>query len=140
MRLVTAGTRRDWVWLEPETPAQAMALQACVAQGEWMNGRGSDAIWRLRALSARLGYPIADPPPPVTPCLVVMPRGEHALFARMTAIVRGGVPVIWDRRHGERRTTSGPVATDRRRQDRRQRTPQTAGTQSVLVVPIEPVP
>ena len=61
MRLVTAGTRREWVWLEPETPAEATALRDCVAKGEWTNGRGSDAIPRLRALSARLGYPVADP-------------------------------------------------------------------------------
>jgi hypothetical protein len=57
MRLVTAGTRREWVWLEPETPAEATATRNCFAQGEWTNGRGSDAIPRLRALSARLGVP-----------------------------------------------------------------------------------
>lgn len=137
MRLVSAGTRREWIWLEPETPAEATALRDCVAQGEWTNGRGSDAIPKLRALAARLGYPVADPTRPVPACLVIVPRGEDDLFARMTGIVRDGVPVIWDRRHGERRTTSEPIATDRRRQDRRQQpTPMTSG---ILVVPTDPV-
>jgi hypothetical protein len=137
MRLVTAGTRREWVWLEPETPAEATALQACAAQGEWANGRGSDAVQRLRALSARLGYPIVEPPHSIPPCLVVVPRGEDKLFARVTAIVRDGVPVIWDRRHSERRMAGTPVATERRLRDRRRRTRETSSTQSVLVVPVD---
>ena len=140
MRLVTAGTRREWVWLEPETPAEATALRDCVAQGEFANGRGSEAIPRLRALSARLGYPVPDPTRSVPACLVIVRRGEDDLFARMTAIVRDGVPVIWDRRHGERRATDRPVTPDRRRQDRRQRTSETSGAGSVLVVPLESVP
>jgi hypothetical protein len=70
---------------------------------------------------------------------VIVRRGEDDLFARMTAIVRDGVPVIWDRRHGERRATDRSVTPDRRRQDRRQRTSETSGAGSVLVVPFEPV-
>jgi hypothetical protein len=136
MRLVTAGTRREWVWLEPETPAEATALQDCVAHGEWTNGRGTDAIPKLRALSARLGYPVPDPPGSVPPYLVIVRRGEDDLFARMAAIVRDGVPVIWDRRHGERRTTDRAVASDRRRQDRRQQTSETSAVPALSVMPI----
>ncbi len=128
--------RREWVWLEPETPAEATALRDCVAQGEFANGRGSEAIPRLRALSVRLGYPVPDPARSAPACLVIVRRGEDDLFARMTAIVRDGVPVIWDRRHGERRATDRSATPDRRRHDRRQRTPETSDTQSVQVVPI----
>ncbi len=134
MRLVSAG---NWVWLEPETPAEATALQVCVAQGEWTNGRGTEAIPRLQALSARLGHPVPDPSGTVPACLVIVRRGEDDLFARMTAIVREGVPVIWDRRHGERRTADRAVTSDRRRQDRRQRTSETSLMPSLQVVPIQ---
>jgi hypothetical protein len=136
MRLVTAGTRREWVWLEPETPAEATALQNCVAQGEWTNGRGNESIPRLRALSARLGYPVPDPNPPAFAYLVIVRRGEDDLFARMTAIVRDGVPVIWDRRQGERRSTDRAVTSDRRCRDRRQRSSEASVMPSLQVVPI----
>jgi hypothetical protein len=135
MRLVTAGTRREWVWLEPGTPAEATALQDCIARGEFANGRGNDAIPKLRALSARLGYPIPDPTGSLPSYLVVVRRGEDDLFARISAIVKDGVPVIWDRRHAERRTADQAVVSDRRRLDRRQRS-DTSVMPSLQVVPI----
>jgi hypothetical protein len=50
MRLVTVeSTANTWAWLEAETHAEAQALNACAAQGEWTNGRGSDA-WPGSAL------------------------------------------------------------------------------------------
>jgi hypothetical protein len=49
MRLVvTAGPQRVWVVLEPETADEATASEACAAREEWTNGRGADAIVRLR--------------------------------------------------------------------------------------------
>jgi hypothetical protein len=138
LRLVMAGgTRNVWAWLEPETHEEALALQTCVARGEWTNGHGAEAIARLRALAARLGCPVRDanrqttPPPP---CLVIVRRGERDLFERLTAIARESVTVVWDRRLGERRTTDRPAAVDRRRQDRRQLTPQLWITHGFLVV------
>jgi hypothetical protein len=123
MRLVTTdGTRSMWVWLEPETETEASALQGCVARSEWTNGRGPEAIARLRALAERLGHPVREarrPVAPGSPCLVVVPRGKHDLFERLTLIARADVTVVWDRRLGERRRSDRPTAVDRRRQERR---------------------
>ena len=140
MRLVTAGTQREWVWLQPDTPAETEALHACAAQGEWTNGRGSEAIPRLRALSARLGYPVADPAGPARRHLVVVRRGENDLQARLAAIVRDGVTVVQDRRRAERRSSDQPTAPDRRRRERRQQPRESWDTQSVLVLSIESPP
>jgi hypothetical protein len=58
--------------------------------------------------------------------LVVVQRGEQALYTRLTAQPwTGGVRVIWDRRGGERRTTGQPARVDRRRRDRRGPPPDT---------------
>ena len=141
MRLVMAGgTRNVWAWLEAETPEETGALQACVARGEWTNGRGAEAIARLRALAERLGYPVKDPnrqARPAPPCLVLVRRGERDLHERLTAIARDSVTVIWDRRQSQRRRTDRPTAAECRRQDRRQQPPPTWATLGFLVVQFE---
>jgi hypothetical protein len=139
MRLVIAeGTQQFRVWLEAETPEETGALQSCAARGEWTNGRGADAIARLRALAERLGYPVKDPNRPVRPappCLVVVRRGEDDLYEQLSTIARDNVTVVWDRRQGERRTAGGPTGAERRRQDRRQPPSSTWGMLGFLVVP-----
>jgi hypothetical protein len=144
MRLVMAGgTRNVSVWLEAETPEETAALQSCAARGEWANGRGTEAIGRLRALSERLGYPVRDPNRlvrPTPPCLVVVRRGERDLYERLTTIARDSVTVVWDRRQSERRkATDRSAAAERRRQDRRQPPPPT-WTLGFLVVQFEDAP
>jgi hypothetical protein len=138
MRLVTVeGTANTWAWLEAETHAEAQALSACAARGEWTNGRGSDAMARLCTLADRLGYPVRDPhyPIPTGSNVVVVRRGARDLFTRLTAIARPGT-VVWDRRVTERRTADRPGAVNRRRHDRRQATPRTWVTQDYLVAPL----
>jgi hypothetical protein len=139
MRLVrTEGTRSMWVWLEAETETEAAALRDCLARSEWTNGRGPEAIARLRALAERLGYPVEDGRlaiPPGSPCLVVVQRGKRDLFERLTLIAREGVTVVWDRRLGERRRTDRPAAADRRRQELRQAPPAWDAT-GFLVLPL----
>ena len=129
MRLVMAGgTRNISAWLEAETPDETAALRTCAARGEWTNGRGPEAVTRLRTLSERLGYPIKDPnrpTQPAPPCLVVVRQGERDLFEGLTAIARDTVTIVWDRRLTERRTASQPATAERRRQDRRQPPPST---------------
>ena len=67
--------------------------------------------------------------------LVVVQRGEQALYARLAATPwKARVSVIWDRRQGERRTTYGPSRVDRRRQDRRGLPPDTWSAMSYLMV------
>jgi hypothetical protein len=138
MRLVISeGTQHLRVWLEAETPEETVALQTCAVRGEWTNGRGAEAIARLRALAERLGYPVLDPNRPVRqapPCLVVVRRGERDLYERLAAIARDNVTVVWDRRQSERRKVDGPAGTERRRQDRRQPPSPTWGTLGFLVV------
>ena len=141
MRLVmVGGTRNVWVWLEAETAEEMVALQACAARAEWTNGRGAEAIARLRALAERLGYPVRDPNHqvrPVPPCLVVVRRGEGALYERLTTIARDNVTVVWDRRQSQRRSADRPAAAERRRQDRRQSPPPTWATLGFLLVQFE---
>ena len=142
MRLVMAGgTRNVSAWLEAETPDETVALQTCAARGEWTNGRGAEAIARLRALSERLGYPVKDPnrlARPAPPCLVVVRRGERDLFERLTTIARDSVTVVWDRRQSERRKANRSTAAERRQQDRRQPPPPT-WTQGFLVIQFQDV-
>ena len=141
MRLVMVGsTRNVWVWLEAETAEQTVALQACAARGEWTNGRGAEAIARLRALAERLGYPVNDPNRPVRPalpCLVVVRRGERDLYEQLAAIARDTVTVVWDRRQSQRRTSDRPAAAERRRQDRRQPPQPTWAALGFLLAPFE---
>jgi hypothetical protein len=141
VRLVMAeGTRNVWAWLEGETPEETVALQACVASGEWTNGRGAEAIAKLRALAERLGYPVTNPnrqARPAPPCLVVVRRGEPDLYEGLAAIARDSVTVVWDRRQSQRRTTDRPTAAERRRQDRRQPPPPAWATLGFLVVQFE---
>jgi hypothetical protein len=140
---MAGGTRQVRVWLEAETPEEAEALQTCAARGEWTNGRGLEAVQRLHALSARLGYPVQPPtrpPRPGAPCLVVVRRGERDIYDSLLGIVRDSVGVVWDRRTSERRTTDLSPPTDRRRQDRRQPPPATWTSGGFLVVPIEDPP
>jgi hypothetical protein len=143
MRLVmVGGTRQVRVWLEAETPEEGAALQACAARGEWTNGRGSEAVQRLHALSARLGYPIKPSRPlrSASPCLVVVRQGDRDLYDSLTAIARDSVAVVWDRRTRERRTADRATANDRRRQDRRQPPSPSWTSRGFLVVPIEDLP
>ena len=140
MRLiVTGGPWSIWSRLEPETAEERMVLAVCAARGERTSGSGVGAITTLRALSARLGYPIETLDPRVTaspsPRLVVVRRGERTLYARLTGMAREGITVIWDRRHGERRTTSQGAAVDQRRRDRRRPLPDTWSGLDFLVVP-----
>ena len=131
------------VWLEAETPEETAALQACAARGEWTNGRGAEAVQRLHALSARLGYPIkapSRPPRAGSACLVVVRPGDRELYEGLLAIVRDSVAVIRDRRTQQRRTTDRLTVNDRRRQDRRQPPPATWTSRGFLVVPIEDTP
>jgi hypothetical protein len=141
MRLVMAeGTHSPRVWLEPETPDEAAALQGCAARAEWTNGRGADAVARLRALAERLGYPVRDPQGPLplgAPCLVVVRRGERDLFEQLTAIARANITVLWDRRLAERRTMARPATVDRRQQDRRRGSSTTWTTLGFVVIPLE---
>lgn len=143
MRLVMAGGTRDVsAWLEAETPEETAVLRTCAARGEWTNGRGPEAIARLRALSDRLGYPVAEPnrpAPPAPPCLVVVRRGERDLYERLVTIARASVTVVWDRRLADRRKTASTAAPDRRRQDRRQ-SPSSTWGQGFLVVQFETAP
>jgi hypothetical protein len=140
---MAGGTRQVRVWLEAETSEEAVALQACAARGEWTNGRGAEAVQRLHALSARLGYPIkapSRPPRPVSPCLVVVRHGDRDLYESLIAIARDSVVVIWDRRTSQRRTADRLTTNDRRRQDRRQPPPAAWTSRGFLVVPIEDTP
>jgi hypothetical protein len=140
---MAGGTRQVRVWLEAETPEEAAALQACAGRGEWTNGRGLDAVPRLHALAARLGFPVqapTRPPSPGAPCLVVVRRGERDVYDGLLAIVRDSVGVIWDRRTAERRITHHAPPTERRREDRRQPPPTTWTAGGFLVVPIDAPP
>ena len=144
MRLVmVGGTRQMRVWLEAETPEETAELQACAARGEWTNGRGFEAVQRLHALAARLGYPVKAPSRPLragSACFVVVRQCDRDLYESLLAIVRDTVKVIWDRRTNQRRTTDHVTANDRRRQDRRQPPPATWTSGGFLVVPIEETP
>jgi hypothetical protein len=66
--------------------------------------------------------------------LLVVQRGELALYARLTARPWEGVTVIWDRRQGERRTTDLPAVIDQRRRARRRPPPETWGVLGFLMV------
>jgi hypothetical protein len=140
VRLVIAKWLRGlWVRLEPETPEQTEALEACAARGEWTNGRGVEAIVTLRALADRLGYPVGAPvrqriPSPPPPRMVVVQRGDPALYEQLRTFTWEGAPVIWDRRQGERRTVSLPTEVDRRRRDRRRPPPETWATLRFILV------
>ena len=130
MRLVVSGGPWSiWSRLEPETAEERMVLEACTARGERISGSGVDAITTLRALAARLGYSVEALEPRVTaspsPRLVVVQRNEPALYARLEAMAREGVTVIWDRRQDERRTTNRGATVDQRRRDRRRKPPET---------------
>ena len=128
MRLIIADSAGDaWGRLEPETSEELVALEQSAARGDWPIGHGTGAIGELRALAARLGYPVREteelaPPRPPSPRLVVVQRGEAELAEQLRAIVGARVPVIWDRRVRDRRGIAGPVLLDRRRRDRRKPT------------------
>jgi hypothetical protein len=133
---MAGGTRNVWAWLEPQAPDELAALQACAARGEWTNGRGGEAIARLRTLAERLGYPVVDPNPPVSPRpvgLVVVRRDQSALFGALMAIARPDVSVVWDRRERDRRASVQAVPEERRGPDRRQLTSPTWETHGFLV-------
>jgi hypothetical protein len=130
------------VWLEAETREETLALQGCAARGEWTNGRGVDAIARLRALAEQLGHPIKGPNRPLQsapPCLVVVRSGEHHLYEQLAAIARDNVTIVWDRRRNERRAADRPTATERRRHERR-RTPPPTWPAGFLVVQFHELP
>jgi len=137
VRLSIARTASDvWVQLEPETSDEAEALEQSVARGDWTIGRGLQAIPRLSALARQLGYPVrvtVDTPAVAAPRLVVVKRGRDALAQQLRVITPPGVPVISDRRTGDRRSTDRPVPRDRRQRERRQRPPETWGTLHFLI-------
>ena len=130
VRLMVSSTAQAvWVWLDPDTTAEMSALEQCASQGEWTNGRGSEAIPRLQALATRLGYQVGAPErqgtTPPRPRLVVVQQREHDLYRRLLAMRWPGVRVIMDRRRGDRRTTNRPIAPDQRRgPGRRSRRPR----------------
>jgi len=140
VRLIITGTAGDvWGRLEPETSEEIVALEQSAARGDWTIGRGTVAITELRALAARLGYPVRvteerETPVAPPPRLVVVQRGESALAERLRALARPGVPVIWDRRECDRRTAARPAPVDRRRRDRRRPPPATWGVLGFLMV------
>ncbi len=140
MRLIITDPAGDvWGRLEPETSEEIVALEQSAARGHWTIGRGTAAITELRALAARLGYPVRvtetlEPPRPPPPRLVVVERGETALAEQLRAIVGPGVPVIWDRRERDRRTANRPASMERRRRDRRSSRSATWGTLRFLVL------
>ena len=139
MRLVvTRGSRTVWARLEPETTDEMLVLEACAARGEWTNGRGASGIAALRALAARLGYPVEAPErrgaPGPAARLVVVRQGDLQLYERLTAIARRGITVILDRRQGERRAANRPAPVDRRRETRRRSMPETWSALGFLVV------
>jgi hypothetical protein len=144
--IIAGGAGEVWVRLEPETSIEIVALEESVAQGHWTIGRGPEAITRLRALADRLGYPVRateerESPEVPPPRLVVVQRGETELAERLRIIARPGVPVIWDRRMGERRAVNRSTPRDRRRrgQDRRSLPPASWGALRFLIVrPTEP--
>ena len=109
MRLIVSSSAQAvWVWLDPDTTAEMSALEQCASLGEWTNGRGSEAIPRLRALATRLGYQVGAPErqgtAPPRPRLVVVQQREHDLYRRLVAMRWAGVRVIMDRCRGDRRT------------------------------------
>jgi hypothetical protein len=141
VRLVITGFAPSvWVRLEPEGPEEMWALEACVAGGEWTNGRGEEAIATLTTLADRLGYPVGVPERRVPPSLVIVRRGEGSLYARLAAMTREDGAVIWDRRHGERRAAAPTPGGDRRRCDRRGTPPATWGTLHFLIARCQDAP
>jgi hypothetical protein len=140
MRLVITGSSGSvWVRLEPDTLAETVALAAAATRGQATVGRGVDAIPRLHALAAELGHPATQEVqlPPALPPLVVVQRGRPDLYARLTALARHGVVVIWDRREGERRSPAPrpAPAAERRRRPRRRAPPETWTVLGFLLVP-----
>jgi hypothetical protein len=111
MRLIITGL---WGQLEPATWEEIEALEQSAAKGNWTIGRGP-----TEALAARRGHPVGVTEERATPTgpplrLIVVQRGEVARAERLRAITRPRVPVIWDRRARERRTSDGVVSVDRR--------------------------
>jgi hypothetical protein len=140
VRLIITDSEGDaWGRLEPETSAEIVALEQSAARGDWTTGRGTGAITGLRALAARLGYPVREteerhPPAASPPRLVVVQRGEAALAEQLRSIVGPGVPVIWDRRVRDRRTAGHAASVDRRRRNRRGLQSATWGTLRFIVL------
>jgi hypothetical protein len=141
MRLIVTGV---WGRLEPDTAAEAEALESCAAQGDWTIGRGPAAIAALRTLAYRLGHPVRVTEERETPTgaparFVVVKQGEPTLAERLRAIASPSVPVIWDRRKRQRRATDRAVSDERRRWDRRRPLPASWDTLGFLVVrPTDP--
>jgi hypothetical protein len=137
VRLIIAGA---WGRLEPDTAAEAEALERSATQGDWTIGRGPAAIAALRTLAYRLGHPVSlteerETPQGPPPRFVIVKRGDTALAERLRAIASPGVPIIWDRRKRQRRrVTDRPISDDRRRRDRRRPLATTLDTLGFLVV------
>jgi hypothetical protein len=118
MRLIITGL---WGQLESATSEEIETLAQSAAKGNW---RGP-----TEALAARRGHPVGVTEERATPTgpplrLIVVQRGEVALAERLRAITRPRVPVIWDRRARERRTSDGAVSVDRRQRPLRDRGPR----------------
>ena len=140
VRLIVSSTAQAvWAWLDPDTAEEMSALEQCASQGEWTNGRGSEAIPRLQALAMRLGHRVGPPErqgtAPPRRRLVVVQQREHDLYRRLIALRWAGVQVIMDRRRGDRRTTNRPSAPDQRRRPRRRSPPTSWDTLRFLVLP-----
>jgi hypothetical protein len=138
VRLIISSTSDEvWAYLEPTTADEIVALEECVARGQWTIGRGQDAVGRLRLMAERLGYPAIEVREPVPGRQVVVQRGQPGLVALLRALTPPSVPIIADRRTRDRRTSGRSIPNDRRRQDRR-RSPATAwGALRFHVVPAE---
>jgi hypothetical protein len=140
VRLIITDPAGDaWGRLEPETAEEIVALEQTAARGEWTIGQWTGAITELRALAARLGYPVRvteelEPPRAPPPRLVVVRRGETALAEQLRSIVGPGVPVIWDQRERDRRTAARAASIDRRRRNRRSLQSATWGTLRFIVL------
>jgi hypothetical protein len=128
-----------WGRLEPDTAAEAEALERSAAQGDWTIGRGPAAIAALQTLAYRLGHPVRITEERETPTgpparFVVVKQGDTVLAERLRSIASPGVPVILDRRTRQRRARDRPVSDDRRRRERRRPLPATWSTLGFLVV------
>ena len=56
--IVTESEMGIWAQLEGETPSEWQALEDLAGQGERSSGPGPEAVSRLPAVAARLGYEV----------------------------------------------------------------------------------
>jgi Cu/Ag efflux protein CusF len=117
-----AGVRQDQQALRADLNAVLGVFRELTEFAE--RARVRDLGRRIRALGAAgpAGHRFDAPVPGSVLSLIAVRRGEQELFQLLESRFRSaGVEVIWDRRKGERRQESGPVAVrpDRRHFERR---------------------